>query len=322
MPTGETANKTTGEWSQGWFMGITSYNRAPTVVVTGAGGLIGSYLVGSAVRWMPDWEVVGLTRYDLDLTDRSAVKEMWQRLQPGAIVHCGAISKALACDHDPELARRVNVEATGHLSDLASAAGARLVFLSTDHVFDGHQGFYRETDPVSPLTVYGETKVAAERVVLAHKQHLVLRTSLNAGLSPTGDRSFVEELILAWRARRSLTLFTDEFRCPIPATVTARAIWELIRTAPGGLYHLAGRERLSRWELGQFIASLYPELEASLMPGTLRDYVGPRRSPDLSLNCDKVQRCLSFELPRFQAWLQRQRGIPTKDLWRPDNEAN
>ena len=106
-------------------MSIASSNPAHTVVVTGAGGLIGSYLVGSALRWMPDWRVVGLTRHELDLTDRSAVKEMWQRLQPEAIVHCGAISKALACDQDPELARRVNVETTDHLADLASAAGAR-----------------------------------------------------------------------------------------------------------------------------------------------------------------------------------------------------
>ena len=131
----------------------------------------------------------------------------------------------------------------------------------------------------------------------------------------------MEELILAWLARTPLTLFTDEYRCPIPAAVTARAIWELMRTAPSGLYHLAGRERLSRWDLGQLIAALYPELEPSLRPGTLRDYAGPPRSPDLSLSCDKAQRCLSFQLPRFQGWLQRQRRIPTKDLWRPDNEA-
>jgi dTDP-4-dehydrorhamnose reductase len=302
-------------------MSITSSNRARTLVVTGTGGLIGSYLVGSALRWVPDWRIVGLTRHDLDLTDRVAVKEVWQRLRPDAVVHCAAISKALACQDNPELARRLNVETTGHLADLASTSGARLLFMSTDHVFDGRQGSYVETDQVSPLTVYGETKVAAEQAVLAHERHLVLRTSLNAGLSPTEDRSFVEELLLAWRARRPLTLFTDEYRCPIPAAVTVRAIWELIRTAPSGLYHLAGQERLSRWDLGQLIASLYPELAPSLKPGTLRDYAGPPRSPDLSLNCEKVQRCLSFQLPGFQAWLQRQRGAATKDLWRPDNEA-
>lgn len=302
-------------------MSTASFNSVRTVVVTGAGGLIGSYLVGSAFRWVPGWRVVGLTRHELDLTDRSAVEELWQRLKPEAIVHCAAISKAVACRDNPELARRVNVEVTGHLTDLASASGARLVFISTDHVFNGQQGSYTETDPASPLTVYGETKVAAERLVLAHERHLVLRTSLNAGLSPTGDRSFVEELILAWRARRPLTLFTDEYRCPIPAAVTARAIWELIRTAPSGLYHLAGQERLSRWDLGQLMASFYPELEPSLKPGTLRDYAGPARAPDLSLNCDKVRRHLSFQLPGFRGWLQRQRGIPVKDLWRPDNEA-
>jgi dTDP-4-dehydrorhamnose reductase len=296
-------------------------DRTPVVWVTGAGGLIGSYVVQSASRWVPRWRVVGLTRQDLDLTDERAVKEAWRRLNPEAIIHCAAISKALACHNDPGLARQVNVEATDQLAELATASGARLLLLSTDHVFDGRQGSYVETDQVSPLTVYGETKVAAEQAVLAHGRHLVLRTSLNAGLSQTADRSFVEELLLAWQVRRPLTLFTDEYRCPIPAAVTARAIWELIRAAPSGLYHLAGRERLSRWDIGQLMASLYPELDPSLQPGTLRDYAGPPRSPDLSLNCDKVQRCLSFPLPGLQTWLQRQHGIPAKDLWRPDNEV-
>src|SRR2546430_717015 len=92
-----------------------------------------------------------------------------------------------------------------------------LVFLSTDLVFDGKKGNYVETDPVHPLSVYADTKVRAEPYVLAQPNHVVVRTSLNAGHSPTGDRAFNEEMRKAFAAGRTLSLFEDEFRCPIPA---------------------------------------------------------------------------------------------------------
>lgn len=102
----------------------------------------------------------------------------------------------------------------------------------------------------------------------------------------------------------------DEFRNPIPASVTARAVWELVRSNRPGLYHLAGSERLSRWEIGQIIASQWPQLEARMNGGSLRDYQGPKRSPDTSLNCARLQSLLSFQLPGLRAWLEQDRQEP------------
>ncbi len=287
-------------------------STTPIALVTGAGGLLGSYLVKTAARWAPQWQVYGLTRSDLDLTDGARVRELWRALKPNLVIHCAAMSRTEACERDPALARQLNVEVTARLADLS--AHIPFFFFSTDQVFDGRTGWYVETDEPHPLNVYAETKLDAERLVLAHPNHTVVRTSLNAGWSPTGDRSFVEEMRRAWQAGRMLTLFTDEIRCPIPAGVTARAVWELVQKQRPGLYHLAGAERLSRWNLGRLLAAQWPELQAKMTPGSIRDYAGPFRPPDLSLNCEKIQTLLAFRLPGFGEWLAGHTGRD-RDPW-------
>jgi dTDP-4-dehydrorhamnose reductase len=274
---------------------------APRAWITGAGGLIGSYLTRTAAEHAPGWQVSGLTRRDLDLTDPAAIERRFTQERPSLVIHCAAMSKSPACQQDPGLARQVNVDATARLAELA--ADIPFVFFSTDLVFDGRQGHYVETDAVHPLSIYAETKAEAEVRVLPNPRHTVIRTSLNGGQSPTGDRGFNEEIRLAWHAGRALTFFEDEFRAPIHASVTARAIWELVARARPGLYHLCGSERLSRLQIGQLLAARCPELNPQFKAGSLRDYQGPPRAPDTSLNCAKVQALLSFRLPGLGEWL-------------------
>jgi dTDP-4-dehydrorhamnose reductase len=273
----------------------------PRVWITGAGGLIGNALVNAASRLAPQFQALGLTRKEADLEDFDTVRRLFQTQHPACVIHCAALSKSPDCQANPARARRINVDATALLAELA--ADIPFVFFSTDLVFDGAKGNYTESDPPNPLGVYAETKLAAERIVLANPRHTVLRTSLNGGVSPVGDRAFNEEMRRAWREGRTLDLFTDEFRCPLPAVVTARAVWELLLKNQPGLYHLAGAERLSRWQIGQIIAARCPELDPKMRPGSLRDYQGPPRSPDTSLNCAKVQELLSFLLPSLRTWL-------------------
>jgi dTDP-4-dehydrorhamnose reductase len=274
-----------------------------TVWVTGSHGLLGHLLLQTAPTAAPGWKVVGLTRAQFDLADFAAVRRAFAAQPPGLIIHCAALSRSVLCEKEPARARQQNVEVTAALAGLAAARP--FIFFSTDLVFDGRKGAYNETDPVSPICVYGETKAAAERVVLANPGHTVVRTSLNFGVSPSGARAFNEELRRAWEAGQTVRLFTDEFRSPIPAEVTARAVWELARQNAPGLYHLAGAERLSRWEIGNLLAARWPELEARREPCSLRSYQGPARPPDTSLDCAKIQRLLSTPLPRFSAWLAK-----------------
>jgi dTDP-4-dehydrorhamnose reductase len=272
-----------------------------TVWITGARGLIGNCLVQSATRLAPDWQVIGLTRAQLDVTDFNAVRGQFRARKPRLIIHCAALSRSPACQENPSLARMLNVDATACLAELA--ADIPFIFFSSDLVFDGRKGNYDESAQPNPLSVYAETKIAAERVVLANPKHTVVRISLNGGASPTGERGFNEEMCRAWQAGKTLKLFVDEFRCPLPAIVTARAIWELVAQCKPGLYHLAGSQRLSRWQMGQLIAARWPQLNPRLEPASRKDYTGPPRPPDTSLNCARIQNLLSFPLPGLDEWL-------------------
>ena len=273
-----------------------------TTWITGAGGLIGNSLLQTAPRFAPGWRIRGLTRGQLDLLDFAIVRRAFAEQRPQLVIHCAALTKTPDCQARPELARRTNVEATALLAELA--AEIPFVFFSTDLVFDGRNGPYDESAPTSPLSYYGETKVAAERIVLANPRHLVVRTSLNYGTSPTGDRAPNEQLRLAWMRGERPRLFTDEFRCPIPACVTARAVWELIGGNRTGLFHVAGGERLSRYEIGKLIAARWPQLNPQCDAASAREYPNPPRPGDTSMNCAKAQAALSFPLPKFSDWLR------------------
>lgn len=267
----------------------------PQIWVTGAAGLIGEELVRSAARWFPSAKVRGLTRENVDLTDSAAIQSAFRQNPPQAVIHCAAMSRSPDCQAQPELARCINVEATRVLAELA--AEIPFIFFSSDLVFDGQKGGYIETDAVHPLSIYAETKVAAEEIILRNPRHTVVRTSLNYGFSRSGLRTFNEEMVEAWRTGRKMSFFTDEFRCPIAVEATARAVWELVQQNPCGIYHLGGGERLSRWEMAQLIAARHPEVKPVLIAGSLRDYKGAPRSPDTSLNSAKLQALLSFPLP-------------------------
>ncbi|HTB84204.1 MAG TPA: SDR family oxidoreductase [Candidatus Sulfotelmatobacter sp.] len=271
-----------------------------TVWITGAHGLIGSRLAQSAPGNFE--RVRALTRADFDLLDFKRIEEEFQKDRPQLVIHCAALTVVAEVQKNPGLARRVNTEATQFLAEIS--AEIHFVFFSTDIVFDGRKGNYLETDQPNPLHVYGETKVAAERMVLKNPRHLVVRTSLNAGASASGNRAFNEQLHRSFQqAGDSMTLFRDEFRCPIAAAETARAVWELAQKGCSGIYHVAGAEKLSRLEIGQLLLARWPEIKTGIKSGSARDFAGPPRALDTSLDIAKAQKVLARPLPKFSEWL-------------------
>jgi len=272
--------------------------------ITGANGLIGNYLVQTAPRFAPRWRVRALARADFDLLDFAAVEREFRKDKPAFVIHCAAITVVSEAQKNPALARRVNVEATKFLAELA--AEIPFVFFSTDLVFDGRKGDYTETDVLNPLHIYGETKVAAEEMILKNPRHLVVRTSLNYGQSLSGNRAFNEQFRHSLqRAGQGMKLFTDEFRNPIPAVETARAVWELVAKQCAGIYHVAGAEKMSRHQIGELLVKGWPEITAAIEAGLAKDFPGPPRALDTSLNIAKVQKVLSAPLPGLNGWLAR-----------------
>jgi dTDP-4-dehydrorhamnose reductase len=270
--------------------------------VTGANGLIGNYLVQTGPQYAPRRRVRALSRADFDLLDFAAVEREFVRDRPQLVIHCAAITTAAEAQKDPGLARRVNVELTEFLAGLA--AEVSFIFFSTDLVFDGRKGDYTEADAPNPLNLYGETKLAAEAAVLKNPRHLVIRTSINGGVSRSGNRAFNEQLRRSFQqAGPGMTLFRDEFRCPIPAVETARAVWELAGKNCAGLCHVAGAEKLSRVELGALLLPRWPEVTATIKSGSARDFPGPARALDTSLDISRAQKILATPLPGLGQWL-------------------
>ena len=272
-----------------------------TAWITGASGLIGSYLVRVAQQFGPEWRVLGLTRAQFDLLDFAGAEREFKKDRPELIIHCAAVSTSAEAQKNPSLAKRVNVEATKFLAELAE--GIQFIFFSTDLVFDGRKGNYMEVDAPNPLHLYGETKVEGEQIVLRNPKHVVVRTSLNGGISRTGNHSFNEQLWMALESGQGMKLFMDEFRSPIFAGETARAVWELAGRNGAGIFHVAGAQRMSRYEIGQLLVQRRPELKAKIEAGSAKDFPGPPRALDTTLDISKVQKVLSKPLPGLAEWM-------------------
>jgi dTDP-4-dehydrorhamnose reductase len=272
-----------------------------TAWITGANGLIGNYLVRTAQQFGPQWQVRALTRAQFDILDFTGAEREFMKDCPELVIHCAAVSTPAEAQKNPLLAKRVNVEATKFLAELAGEI--QIIFFSTDLVFDGRKGNYNEADKPNPLHLYGETKAEAERIILRNPKHVVVRTSLNGGISLTGIRGFNEQLWQALQNGGGMKLFTDEFRSPIFAGETARAVWELAAKNSAGIFHIAGAQKLSRYDIGQLLFKRWPEIKARLEPGLAKDFAGPPRALDTTLDISKIQKFLSKPLPGLADWL-------------------
>jgi dTDP-4-dehydrorhamnose reductase len=233
-------------------------------LVTGASGQLGGYLLRhlrgrgeTVVAWSGSagGEVCGVPIRAVDLADADALAAAFRAARPQAVIHAAALARVDECHRDPDRARRVNADGTARLADLAAAAGARVVYVSTDLVFEGERAPYREADPPAPLSVYGRTKADGEASALAAANAAVARVSLLFGPTLSGRPGFFDGLVANLRAGRPVNLFTDEWRTPLALPAAAAALVEVARSDVTGVLHVGGPERLSRLEMGQRLAA-------------------------------------------------------------------
>jgi dTDP-4-dehydrorhamnose reductase len=243
------------------------------ILITGARGQLGPYLLRelagrdiAVIAWSGSrrGEICGFPLQPVDLAQAEQINAAFQIARPTVVIHAGAITTVAECFRDPRRAEAINTQATGMLTDLAAQAGARLLFLSTDLVFNGEKGWYRESDLPSPLSVYGRTKLAAEQLVLHYAGGAVIRLSLLFGPALLGQPNFFDNQVAALRERRSLTLFEDEWRTPLSLAAAARGLLALAESDFAGLLHMGGPERLSRVDMGQRLAA-HLGLDASII---------------------------------------------------------
>lgn len=281
------------------------------ILVTGASGQLGGYLLPAlqtrgdeVVAWSGTrtGALFGCALQPVDLTDPEATAVAFRAARPEGVIHAAALSSIADCYRDPARAHRVNTQASGLLAELAERAGARFVMVSTDLVFDGRKGGYGETDEPAPLSVYGRSKRASEREVLARPGSVVVRMSLLYGPTRIGRPYSFEQQLTALREGRQLELFEDEWRTPLALTTAAAALRALVESDFAGLIHVGGPERLSRFDLGRRLAAALGLDSSLVQPAQQASVVFPEPRPrDVSLDSARWRQSFpEIAWPRFE----------------------
>jgi dTDP-4-dehydrorhamnose reductase len=247
-------------------------------LVTGATGQLGPYLL----RQLADHDVVTWRgSNDVDLRSPEKIEQAFAMARPEVVIHAAAMSTPGSCFKDAAGAHAVNVQATATLARLAP----RIIFLSTDMVYDGSRGRYTEADAPSPTSVYGRTKVEAEQHVASHQRGLTIRLSLLFGPSLTGKPTLLDQQAAAMRRGEPVNLFHDEHRTPLAYEDAARAIVTAAASDLTGLFHLGGPQRLSRVEMGAALADALGAGHASITPCSRLSFTAAEPRPaDTSLD--------------------------------------
>ena len=246
----------------------------------------------------------------LDLTDTRDVADVVGKIRPEVIVHAAAMTGVDACEEDPQQAEQLNVLATRHVAEAAEDCGAALIALSTDYVFDGRKGRYTEEDAPCPLGVYARTKLEGEQVALGEcRRTTIVRTTLY-GWNAQAKQSFAERVLEGLSGGPPVTAFTDMHWSPILANDLADAVARLIERPISGVFHVAGSERVSRYEFACAAARVFGLDPQGVRPGRLSEaHLTAPRPPDASLVVSKFEQAFGVQLPGVEAGLTRMRAL-------------
>lgn len=265
-------------------------------LVTGASGQLGGHVVQQLTAEADDQSILalagrgevgtpGVNVRRIDLRDENSLRACVAEYRPSHLIHLGAMTAVADAHAHPEDAERINVQATRILAESAAECGASMLFSSTDMVFDGTAAPYCESDPPCPLSQYGRSKVAAERLLADMDHVLVVRLSLMVGFACAARETTFARQMATLRNGEPLRLFTDEFRTPGWLGDAARAVIGLARSDQTGLIHVAGPERLSRYQMIEKCARGLGIADAKFEPVSRMSIQSPEPRPaDLSLD--------------------------------------
>jgi dTDP-4-dehydrorhamnose reductase len=270
------------------------------LLVTGAAGMLGHDLTRAAEA--AGHEAVGLAREDVDITDAGAVQEAIGGHAPDVVVNCAAWTDVDGAEASSQAAHAVNGDGAGHVAAAAASAGAWMIQISTDYVFDGSKRSpYLESDPVAPASMYGATKLAGEREVAARcpGRHTIVRTSWLFG---THGRCFPATILRLADERDELTVVDDQVGCPTFTGHLAQGLVALVEDPPPiGVVHVAGAGSCSWYELAREVVST-AGLSCELRPGLTQDLARPAPRPPYSVL--RTER--GAAVPRLPDW---RRGV-------------
>jgi len=286
------------------------------LLITGGSGFLGSNIVrmaaedfevfatyNSSLKQMPECRFV-----PLDIRDKQQVLSTFEEIKPTLVIHTAALADVDYCEGHANEAWMTNVRGTENVALAAKRIGAKMVYISTDSVFDGKKGMYVEEDVPCPLNVYAMTKRGGEERV----QHwlpdgIIVRAAFYGwGPSDSDRMSLVEWMISGLRQGKTLKMFTDVFFSPIFIDNLVEAMIELYRKGLGGIYHVGGGERCSKYAFGQEIAQAYGLDKSLIQPSSIAE-VGLRapRPKDISLDITKISEVINTRLLNVKEGITR-----------------
>ena len=286
------------------------------LLLTGHAGFVAGSVVWQA---RDDWDVYGISRsqtpekregfqsYQFDLTNTDALRECFEAIKPDAVIHAAAIADIDYCQANQDQAQAINFSTTHELAKLCASNNAKMVFCSTDTVFDGKKGLYTESDPPNPVNFYGETKVRAEQSVLEQLESgVVARLPLVMGLPILGTgNSFLAKMMTAMSTGQAMKFPENEIRTPADVITLGAALLELAGDHNNGIIHLSGSTVINRYEMGKRIAAVLGYAPELVLPTDSNAM--PDRAPrpiDVSLDNSKAKSILNTPMQTLEQGLQ------------------
>jgi len=241
------------------------------IVITGSNGLLGQTLVNLLMKAPENYSVFGLSKgdnrmnrndflyYDIDITNYSQLEECITYIQPSFIINTAAMTNVDTCELKPEECNNLNIEAVKYLTQICTKLNIHFIQISTDFIFDGSKGFYKETDLPNPLSIYGHSKLKAENIVKNSGVNFsILRTILVYGKVVNLKRNnivlWVKDML---ENNKEITIVDDQYRMPTYVEDLATACKLIVDKNISGVYHISSNELLSVFEIANQIADVF-----------------------------------------------------------------
>lgn len=273
------------------------------LLITGAGGLYGSRLVEFAkakkLEVYPS-DIQNSSNQEnfvkLDVTDKGSIDEAFRRIKPDVVVHAATLTDVDKCELNQQLAWKINVAGTKNMADASKSNEAFFIYISTDYVFNGLTGCYKEDDPLDPINFYGLTKAKAEEIVRnTFESYCIARPSVIYGSTPAaGKVNFGLWLINKLRSGERAKIITDQWISPTLNSSLAEMTLEVIDRKLTGTFHLSGATRISRFDFSKHVCQIFGLDENLIDPVKSASFGWPAKRPvDSSLDASKAQQVLS-----------------------------
>jgi len=241
------------------------------IVITGSNGLLGQTLVNLLMKAPENYSVFGLSKgdnrmnrndflyYDIDITNYSQLEECITYIQPSFIINTAAMTNVDTCELKPEECNNLNIEAVKYLTQICTKLNIHFIQISTDFIFDGSKGIYKETDLPNPLSIYGHSKLKAENIVKnSGVIFSILRTILVYGKGVNLKRDnivlWVKDML---ENNKEITIVDDQYRMPTYVEDLAMACKLIVDKNISGVYHISSNELLSVFEIANQIADVF-----------------------------------------------------------------